>query len=246
MSWGAATRGTDPARSFRPRFGERTRLACCLRRPAEDDCRRHSRDTLGETPRAAGGTPALPGPFRSDPDFGQLRSAFARWSHRLLATACLLPLMAHAHPLHLSHAEADFNRATGKLEVALKVFADDLEARLTARAGHRVSLEKTPPAEFDALCLAYLAETFTVKSRDGTPRSIQWVGREFKDAENRLWFYFEVPLPDGVEGARLRHAVLTDEFTDQLNSVLVRDGQRSATLAYFPDRGEKTVAFPRY
>lgn len=174
-----------------------------------------------------------------------MKIAALRWCFILWAVAGLSPRLASAHPLHLSHAEADYNRATGKLEVALKVFADDLEARLTARAGHRVSLEKTPPTKFDALCLAYLAETFTVKSRDGTPRSIQWVGREFHGAENHLWFYFEVSLPDGIEGTRLRHAVLTDEFTDQLNSVLVRDGQRSVTLAYFPDRGEKTVAFPR-
>ena len=174
-----------------------------------------------------------------------MKSVVARLLFFLLAAAGLSPRLASAHPLHLSHAEADFNRTMGKLEVALKVFADDLEARLTARAGHRVSLEKTPPAEFDALCLAYLAETFTVKSRDGTPRSIQWVGREFNDAENRLWFYFEVSLPEGVEGARLRHAVLTDEFSDQLNSVLVRDGQRSVTLTFFPDRVEKAVAFPR-
>lgn len=157
----------------------------------------------------------------------------------------LLPVLAGAHPLHVSHAEADYNRETNRLEVALKVFADDFEARLSARAGHRVSLEKTPPVEFDALCRAYLAETFVVKSRDGAAQPLQWVGRELKDAENRLWLYFEVALPDGVDGARLRHAVLTDEFSDQLNSVLVREAGRQVTLVFFPDRSEKTVVFPR-
>ena len=169
----------------------------------------------------------------------------ARLGFLLLAAACLLPHIAAAHPLHVSHAEADFNRATGKLEVALKVFADDFEAKLTARAGHRISFEKTPKAELDALCLADLAETFTVKSHDGTPQSLAFVGREIKDAENHLWLYFEVPLPGGAEGARIVHAVLGDTFRDQLNSVLVRDGKRAVTLVFFPDRGEKTVAFPR-
>ncbi|MBI3887176.1 MAG: hypothetical protein HY302_15830 [Opitutae bacterium] len=163
----------------------------------------------------------------------------------LAATACLFPRLASAHPLHVSHAEADFNRDTGKLEVALKVFADDFEARLATRAGHRVSLEKTPKAELDALCLAYLAATFTVKSRDGARQTLALVGREIKDAENHLWLYFDVPLPGGADGARLRHAVLADEFRDQLNSVHVRAGGREVTLVFFPDRGEQTVAFAR-
>jgi hypothetical protein len=174
-----------------------------------------------------------------------MKLAATRWCFLVLAAVSLLPRLASAHPLHVSHAEADFNRDTGKLEVALKVFADDFEAKLTARAGHRVSLEKTPKAELDTLCLAYLTETFTVKSRDGAQQTLAWVGREIKDRENHLWLYFEVPLPGGAEGARLVHAVLGDEFRDQLNSVLVRDGGRAVTLVFFPDRGEKTVSFPR-
>lgn len=198
-------------------------------------------------------SPAARGPLRPAPPPGNViyymtihfRLAAARCCLLALAAVCLLPRIAAAHPLHVSHAEADFNSTTGKLEVALKVFADDFEAKLSARTGRRVSFEKTPKAELDARCLAYLAETFTVKSRDGTPQSLAFVGRELNDAENRLWLYFEAPLPGGANGARLRHAVLADEFRDQLNSVLVRDGGREVTLVFFPDRSEKTVAFQR-
>jgi hypothetical protein len=165
--------------------------------------------------------------------------------------ACFLgATAASAHPLHLSAAEADYNPATQKLEVALKVFPDDFEAALTHRAKKRISLERTPGPELDALIQSYLGETFTVKSRDGTPRPLLWVGRELKDGDAHLWLYFEVPLPDGVEGTRLAHLVLCDEFRDQLNSVLVRDpavpgrARRQVTLVFFPDRAEKTVVFP--
>ncbi len=160
-----------------------------------------------------------------------------------LIAYCWLAQPATAHPLHISHAEADYNRDTGRLEVALKVFADDFESKLTVRTGHRVSLEKTPAAELDALCLAELTATFTVKSRDGAPQPIHWIGRELKDAENHLWLYFEVPLAGGAEGARIFHGVLGDLFRDQLNSVLVRDAGRAVTLVYFPDRVEKIVVF---
>lgn len=151
---------------------------------------------------------------------------------------------ADAHPIHTSLAEADYNRTTGKLEIALRVFADDFEARLSVHAGRKISLEKTPAAEFDEVTRAYLAERFTVKSREGTLAAHTWVGRELKEAANELWLFFEIPLPGGIEGAVIRHGVLSEHFSDQLNSVRVRDGGRKATLIFLPSHREKTVRFP--
>lgn len=158
-----------------------------------------------------------------------------------VALAC--PAPARAHPIHRSIAEAVYHRATQTLDVAVRVFADDFEATLSAREKRKISLERTPAAEIDALAHAYLTETFTVKVGDGTPTKPRWVGRELKDAENELWFYFEVPLPGGVEGTRIHHAVLCETFPDQLNSVLVRDANRKVTLVFLPTHGEKLVRF---
>lgn len=158
-----------------------------------------------------------------------------------LAFALALP--AGAHPIHTSIAEADYNRTSQKLEVALRVFVDDFETALSAHAKRRVSLEKTPPAEFDALARAYLAETFTVRTREGTLAAHQWVGRELKEGANELWFYFEVALPGGVEEVRLRHGTLAEQFSSQINSVRVRDDGRKATLVFLPRQTEKVVRF---
>jgi hypothetical protein len=173
--------------------------------------------------------------------------SFRFTSYRPLALACLaLALLCpvSAHPIHRSIAEADYNRTTEKLEIAVRVFADDFEAALSARAGRKISLEKTPPAEVDALARAYLVQHFTVKASEGAALPQEWRGRELKDGESELWLYFEVALPRGVEGAKLHHGVLSDQFRDQLNSVVVRDGPRKVTLFFLPNHGEKTVRFP--
>lgn len=148
-----------------------------------------------------------------------------------------------AHPIHRSIAEADYNRTTHCLEVALRVYADDFESALSVHAGRKVSLEKTPAAELDPLIRAYLVEHFIVKASDGTLADQRWRGRELKDGANELWLYFEVPLPRGVEGAKVHHAMLSDHFGDQLNSVLVRDGEKKVTLVFLPNHTEKTVRF---
>ena len=167
------------------------------------------------------------------------RLAFPFWIALALATS------ASAHPIHRSIAEADYNQKTHTLEVALRVYADDFEAALSGRTKRKISLEKTPAAELDALAHAYVEETFTIKTRDDAPAALHWIGRKLKDAENELWFYFEVRLPGGVEDAKIRHAVLADQFRDQLNSVLVRDGARKITLVFLPTHTEKSVRFPR-
>lgn len=175
-----------------------------------------------------------------------MRSSCPPPARLVLLAALLLTASApwvRAHPLHTSFAEADYRPATNRLEVALRVFADDLEAALSAAAGRRISLTTTPADEFNALVQAYTTRHFTVRPAAGTPATLQWVGRELKDRDNEVWLYFELALPGGIEGARIRHALLEDSFPSQINTVRVRDGKRQATLVFFPERAEKVVVF---
>lgn len=156
----------------------------------------------------------------------------------------LLPLALRAHPIHRSIAEADYNRETHVLQVAVRVFADDFETALSAHAKQKISLEKTPAAQLDAAIRAYVADRFTVKAADGKPAAQKWVGRKSKETDNELWLYFEVPLAAGIDGVRIFHGLLAEHFRDELNSVQVRDGARKVTLVFLPTHREKTVRFP--
>ncbi|MFM9079568.1 MAG: DUF6702 family protein [Opitutaceae bacterium] len=175
---------------------------------------------------------------RRDPFRPPVRAAFAAALVLLLAAA-----PARAHPIHTSVAEADYNAATGSLEVSLRVFIDDFEAALSVHARQRLSLGRTPAAEFDAATRAYLAEKFTVLGRDGKPAALRWVGREAKPDTNELWFHFELPMPGGVEGARVHHNALGEQFPNQINSVRVREAERQVTLVFLPRQTGKLVRF---
>ncbi len=151
--------------------------------------------------------------------------------------------VASAHPIHTSFAEADYNPTAKTLEVAVRLFADDVEAALAELAGKPVSFARTPPKEIDALARAYTTAHFTVKTRDHQLASLRWVGRELHDAANEVWLYFEFDLPAGLDGVRLHHALLSDRFSDQLNSVRVRDRGREVTLTFLPRQPERPVEF---
>lgn len=166
---------------------------------------------------------------------------FAFFAGNLSVLFLILALapIASAHPIRTSFAEADFRPETHKLEIALRVYPDDLEAALTARTGQPISLARTPPPAFDVALLAYLRATFLLRAADDTTPTLQLIGRELKDNDQHLWIYFECTLPGGLAGTRLSHRVLRDAFPEQLNALRV--GRPGKTLLFLNDQ-EQTLA----
>jgi hypothetical protein len=151
-----------------------------------------------------------------------------------------------AHPIHSSYAEADFRREPDHLEIAIRLFADDAEEMLTKRAGKKISFGKTPATEIDSLLFKSVQSGFVVKSVAGEPQPLTWIGRELTDRDQHLWIYVSCPMPGGIVGARFTNRLLREVFSDQINSVRVRDKGpplRQTTLL-FPNDGEQ-VAFGR-
>ncbi|MEI6464182.1 MAG: DUF6702 family protein [Verrucomicrobiota bacterium] len=151
-----------------------------------------------------------------------------------------------AHPFHTSLAEADYRTASGKLEIALRLFTDDAEAALSRRAGRAVKLTGQSALETDALLEASLRAGFSVKAADGSVQKLTWIGREITDGGQHLWIYFECALPGGAEGARFTNCLLRETFSDQINSLRVRDHRvtpaRQVTLLFTGD-AEQVATF---
>jgi len=150
-----------------------------------------------------------------------------------LRLAILLTLafstLLHAHSLHQSTAEAEYNPTTQKLEVSLTVFINDLELALMRQSERLMAIDKTPVAEFDAQIQAYLAKTFVVTDADGKTMKPEWVGRELgsiKSDDPTVTLFFTIPLSGGLAGSSLLHSVLCDLFQDQTNLLFLRSKQK--------------------
>jgi hypothetical protein len=146
----------------------------------------------------------------------------------------------HAHSLHQSTAESEYNPTTKKLEVSLTVFINDLELALIRQSEREMRIDKTPAAEFDSQIQAYLAKTFVVTDAAGKAAKIEWAGREL-DAESvksddpAVTLFFKVPLPGGLVDAKLRHAVFCELFKDQTNLILIQNEKRKIELRFSQD-----------
>lgn len=163
----------------------------------------------------------------------------------LIAVALMLtPTAVRAHAVHSAAIEMELNRETGQVEVALRVFLDDLEAALTARAGRAIRADQVPAAEFATLVMAYLKETLVLIDPRGIPVQPEWIGREVKDTANEAWLFIQFAAPAALDGARLRVTLLRDQFPDQLNSVLLREREHRRSLLFPPGENERRIAWP--
>ena len=142
-----------------------------------------------------------------------------------LLVALALPTAAHEY--HASSAEIEFNRESGRLEIALQVIPEDLETALSAGRDRPVRLEATP--DVDALITAYLADRFRVTGPSGEPQPILWVGKEV--SYRAAWLYFEIEV-DGKVAWTLDNRVLFDVSESQINTVEFRDGERRSAWIF--------------
>ncbi|MCA9173864.1 MAG: hypothetical protein KDB14_05190 [Planctomycetales bacterium] len=129
---------------------------------------------------------------------------------------------AVAHPRHEALAEAEWNRATGKLEVSLRLRPEDLEQALTRmlRSGH-VNLDST--ADVDRHLLMYLKPRFVIRKGDER-MDLTWVGKEVD--LRHVWIYFEVDLPHDPTACQVSFTMLMDLLPDQVNTLNLRDGEK--------------------
>ena len=160
-----------------------------------------------------------------------------------LAVSCL-----HAHSVHTSTAEAEYNPQTKRLEVSLTVFVGDLELALVRQSEREMRIDKTPAAEFDAQIQAYLAKSFVVTDAAGKVAKLEWVGREMDEASAKsgdpaVRLFFEVGMAEGIDGGTLRCSVFNELFKNQVNLVQLRGGARKMEMRFGGNELEKKLSF---
>lgn len=164
---------------------------------------------------------------------------------------------AAGHPFHVTIAEGARDAETGRLEIAMRVWPEDLDRLLDAHAGRDIDLD-----DRDALpepMTAFLRETFVLhaagdrpadgwtppRPREGEPEPpppILWRGLEFEGA--MAWLYFEARLPEGtrtVRGLWVSSRFGLETIDGQENIVRVRDGRETGAMQFVATCAEGRV-----
>ncbi|MCX2738727.1 DUF6702 family protein [Pontibacter anaerobius] len=151
----------------------------------------------------------------------------------LLLTVCMAQPAA-AHDYHASIADVRFNPRTQNLEVAVKVFMDDLEDALSQRNKTKVVYSHTSE-QVTKYLTDYLAANLSLEVEKGKPLKQKFLGSE-EDADV-VWMYLEVPVDrESLPQLYVKNAVLTELFSDQMN--IVNINYKGKTESVLLQRGE--------
>jgi hypothetical protein len=147
-----------------------------------------------------------------------------------------------AHPFFISLTEMRYNPNTKKMEIAQKIFWDDLEVALAK--DFKESVDFLNPK--DKTKLNNQIKTYLLKHNqvwvNGKPLSLTYLGYEVD--EEAAWIYMEsspAELPKTVE---VRNTILVEEFSGQQNIIHVyfqSKSPRSMLLGKGEEKGK--VAF---
>lgn len=148
----------------------------------------------------------------------------------------MTPRPGSAHPLHTSFAELTYDPSARVLNVSLRVFADDFSADVLRRTGTQGAVGGVPP---DAAVFRYVLSRFAVVTARGEGLAFGWCG--LRRVGVQLFICLRAPTSVPPLGARVRSAILSETFTDQVNIVQASVEGRRQTLLFTPGDGLKPL-----
>lgn len=148
---------------------------------------------------------------------------------------------AFAHPFYVSVSQIAYNAEAKSLEIACKIFVDDLETVMKAE-GHGdlyIGLDKEK-AETDKLIQEYFEKHLQL-AINGKTVSGSFLGKEVID--DVIWSYIEileVPYPQELS---IDNRLLLDHLESQQNIVHVKVNGKEKSLRLFNGRSKEVLNF---
>lgn len=123
------------------------------------------------------------------------------------------------HVFYVSLTEIRYNPITERMEVSMRIFADDLDRALQQKTGIQAQLgtELEAPSA-DSLLGAYLLECFSLHV-NGEKVEFQYLGKE--PEAGAIWCYLESNPVSRPQTVTIFQELLTEIFPEQVNIVQV-------------------------
>jgi hypothetical protein len=133
------------------------------------------------------------------------------------------------HPFFISLTEVRYNAGSKKMELAQKIFWDDLEVALSKEAGVTVDfLKPKDKAKLESQVKAYLLKHTQVWV-NGKLVPLTYMGYEVED--DAAWFYLESTATNLPKTVEVQNTLLLRDF----------DGQQNIVHVYFNSKSPKSL-----
>ncbi|WP_114751646.1 DUF6702 family protein [Pleomorphovibrio marinus] len=145
------------------------------------------------------------------------------------------------HPFYISVTDMVYNPAAERLEIAQKIFWDDLEVALGEKYGKKVDfLQPEDQEKLENWIEAYILE-HNIIWINGEKLKLSYLG--FEVEEDAAWFYMEsegVPAPKEV---KVKNTLLFKDFPTQQNIVNFYVGKSPKSTITYSKKPEGEIKF---
>ena len=153
----------------------------------------------------------------------------------------LLSYGLETHPFHISLTDMVYNEDRQRIEIAQKIFWDDMEISLNNKSGQQVNfLQPKDPQKLEAIIEGYLMANNKIKVGEKELK-INYLGHEIE--EDAAWFYMETDQTGEPHLISIRNSVLIDDFPDQQNIVNFYKNRKPKSFIARKDKTDGTLIF---
>ncbi len=133
-------------------------------------------------------------------------------------------IFSFLHPFHVSVTDIEFDEEAKSLEIAQKIFIDDLGNAIMTKEGNSIDLFEVENNEkIRSMVQAYIESKFKLEV-NGKPAPYNFLGASHKD--DVIWCFMEIPKVRKLNTIKVTNTVLTEVFNDQVNLIHIKvDGK---------------------
>jgi hypothetical protein len=134
--------------------------------------------------------------------------------------ALLLTGSSWLHPVHVSVTNLDLDPVRGKVELSVKIFADDFQDLILHKYGVQLNIvEQEDPGDRITAVNQYLQEALQLVFNGKEAAQLQFV--ESRLNEEAIWLFYRCEHQGKIRKVDIVNRVMLEKFTDQTNLMIV-------------------------
>lgn len=152
-----------------------------------------------------------------------------------IVVVCLFLFAGKPHPFYLSVTDMKYNEKNKSMEIACKMFTNDLESALKKTTGKKVDiLNAKDKKEVEKILFDYIQKRLTI-NLNGKTRTLKYIGYEKED--DVIWTYMEIEKCEKPKQLNVTTSLLYDFLKEQINLVSIEvSGNKQSSKVSNPDK----------
>ena len=139
---------------------------------------------------------------------------------RWVSLVVLLTGSAWLHPVHVSVTNLDLDPVRGKVELSVKIFADDFQDLILHKYGVQLNIiEEEDPGDKIAAVNEYMQEALQLVFNGNETADLQFVDAKLN--EEAIWLFYKYEHQNKIRKVDIVNRVMLEKFRDQTNLMIV-------------------------